>query len=267
MPREHPALIRVGLLGAALLAIAGCTHVANVLTNTGEALRRHSEGNDAQSSSGGATQGSGGPAQSPGGATKAQLDAVSAALKASIEECKASLATPELDPIRHKVELFREPGDQPLPFEIATNDNFPTADDRPVIARWASLIDECIRRMDAVQIVPPGSNAVQAAMLTQLRSFAHQVVGDVTELMICLYQQKLTYAEFGHKRYELGKAQGAFNLALQQAAAGSNNTQQQLQDLQSAQQQFTDTLDAFTKYVHTVSARKPKTVRVNGVGN
>lgn len=260
MPREHLALIRVAMLGAALLAIAGCTHVADALTNTGAALRRHSD------QSNGASQGSAAP-QSSGGATQAQADAISAAYKASKDECKASLTTPELDPIRHKVQLYREPGDEPLPFEIATNDTFPTSDDRPVIAKWASLRDECIRRFEEVPSVPEGANQTQTAIIKTVRSFAEQAAGDITELIICLYQQKLTYVEFGRKNQEIGKALGAFDLAITQAGAGGGNTQHQLEDLQAAQQQFTDTLDAFGKYVHTVSARKPKTVRLGAAGS
>jgi hypothetical protein len=259
MPRVHPALIRVAMLGAALLAIAGCSHVADALTNTGAALRRHSD----QSNE--ASQGSAAP-QSSGGATKAQFDAITAAYKAATDECKASLTTPELDPIRHKVQLYREPGDEPLPFEIATNDTFPTSEDRPVIAKWASLRDECIRRFEEVQGVPEGANQTQVAIVKTMRSLVEQAAGDITELIICLYQQKLTYVEFGRKIQEIGKAVGAFNLAIAQTGAGGGNTQHQLEDLQSAQQQFTDTLDAFGKYVHTVSARKPKTVHASGAG-
>lgn len=263
MPCARPRLICVAILGATLLALTACEHVGNALENTGAALKRHGDPNQA----GSAPQSSSAPAANPGGATKAQLDAVYAALKAAREECRASLASPELDPIRHKVELIREDGDQPIPFEIATNDNFPSAEERPVIAKWASLRDECVRRMDQVQLVPPGANAVQTAMLTQLREFGHQVLGDVSDLTIDLYQQKLTYAEFGHKIFELSKALATFTLAMQQASATGNNVQQQLQDLQSAQQQFTDTLDGFSKYLHTVSARKPKTVRVSVSAN
>ncbi|HXY96432.1 MAG TPA: hypothetical protein VEH00_05605 [Steroidobacteraceae bacterium] len=248
----------MALLGAALLAIAGCSHVADALTNTGAALRRHSGQSE------GASQGA--AAQNSGGATKAQFDAISAAYKAWREECKASMKTPELDPIRHKVELYREPGDEPLPFEIATNDSFPTSEDRPVIAKWASLLDECIRRYEEVPTAPEGANQTQLAIMKTVRSFAEQAFGDVTELIICLYQQKLTYVEFGRKYQEMGKAMGAFNLAITQASAGGGNTQHQLEDLQTAQQQFTDTLEAFGKYVHTVSARKPKTVRVSAAG-
>ena len=39
---------------------------------------------------------------------KQQNDTIDNAFKAASEQCKKDLATPELDPIRHKVELFRE---------------------------------------------------------------------------------------------------------------------------------------------------------------
>lgn len=251
MRREHARLMRTVTLGAALLVMSACDTVSDAVRHPGSVFRRHpDQSNQAP--------------QATGGATKEQVDAISSSIKASKEECKASMATSDLDPIRHKVELTREPGDDPLPFEILTNDSFPTAEDRPVIAKWATLRDECIRRMAALQYIPASASEVQIAMLKQLRSFAQQVTGDETELIIALYQQKVTYAEFGRKRYEVGKAAGAFTLAIQQAGAGSNNTQRQLQDLQAAQQQFTDTIDAFSKYVRAVQARKPKTVRTDG---
>lgn len=260
MQREHPAPIRLALLGTALLAIAGCSHVADALTNTGAALRRHSDQGN------GASSGTAAP-QSSGGATKEQFDAVAASYKTTREECKETFNTPELDPIRHKVQLWRESGDEPLPFEIATNDTFPTSEDRPVIAKAAALRDECLHRMYALQYVPPGANDTQIAMLKTVRSFGQQVDGDLNELIICLYRQKLTYGEFGRKRVEIEKAAAAFTLAMTQAGAAGGNTQHQLEELQAAQQQYTDTLDAFGKYVRTVSARKPKTVRMSAAGS
>jgi hypothetical protein len=259
MLRVHLALIRMALLGAALLTITGCSHVADALTSTATALRRHGDQSNAPS------QGTVAP-QNSGGATTAQFDAIAASYKTTREECKATFETPELDPIRHKVQLWRESGDEPLPFEIATNDTFPTAEDRPVIAKAATLRDECLRKMYALQFVPPGANETQTAMVKTVRSFGQQVDGDLNQLIICLYQQKLTYGEFGRKRVEIEKAGAAFTLAMTQAGAGGGDTQHKLEELQAAQQQFTDTLDAFGKYVRTVSARKPKTVRVSATG-
>jgi hypothetical protein len=264
MPRERPALIGASILSAAVLATAACTHVADVLTNTGQALRRHADqSNEATAGSGTATRS---PAKSTGGATQAQFDDVAASIKAVREQCKASFATPELDPIRHKVVLWRDTGDEPLPFEIATNNDFPTADERPVIAKAATLRDECLSRIYAVPYIPPGANDTQTAMLKTVRSFGQQLDGALTELIISLYQQKLTYGEFGRKRQEVEKASAAFTLAMTQVGAGGGTTQHQLEELQGAQQQFTDTIDAFVKYVHSVSARKPKTVRLSGMG-
>lgn len=258
MPRQLQALVGAAILSAAAVsALSGCAHVADALTNTGAALRRHAD-------QGSAPQATGAPAtQSQGGTTKAQMDAFLATYKKAQEECKASFATPELDPIRHKVQLYREPGDDPVPFEIATNNNFPSAEDRPVIAKWASLRDECVRHYEDLPAAPAGANDTQATVVRTIRSFTKQMAGETTELMICLYQQKLTYAEFGRKIYEMSKSMGAFSTTLSQAGTGGAN----LQDVQAAQQQLTDTMDAFSKYVQKVSARKPKTVRVNGTGS
>lgn len=52
---------------------------------------------------------------------------------------------PALDPIRNKVELYRESRDSVVPFEIAANDTFPTDAERPVIAKWANLRDQCLQ--------------------------------------------------------------------------------------------------------------------------
>lgn len=260
MPHKHPALIRVGIVVAAVFAIADCTHVADVLTDAGTRLRRHgSQSSDTTQSSRGSTQ-----APAAGGATKADTDAMNAAFKAAQEECKASFAAPELDPIRHKIELYRASDNQePLPFEIASNDNFPTADERPVIVNWGTLRDACLRRTFSVPL-PPSASQVQTAMLKQVLAFAHQVADDETELIICLHQQKLTYGEFGRKRYEVVQAAAAFQLAIAQVSTANKDQQHTLEELLPAQQQFTETLDGFSKYVRAVKARKPRTVRMDG---
>ena len=52
---------------------------------------------------------------------KKDSDAIMAAGKSVGEQCKNEMDTPELDPIRQKVELFRPSIDAPVPFEIAAN--------------------------------------------------------------------------------------------------------------------------------------------------
>jgi hypothetical protein len=196
-------------------------------------------------------------------AAKAQNDAIVSAFQATAEQCKADFATPELDAIRHKVELFRESMDAAVPFEIASNDTFPTDDDRPVIARWATLRDECLRRSDALSGIPPTASAMQVAFLQQSRSFYKQAAASTSDLIVALYQQKLTYGEFGRKRYEIGKDAAAAELAFRQAAL-DNDQQRQMQAQQLAQQQSANNLAAWSAYIQAVNARQPQTVHIDG---
>jgi len=49
---------------------------------------------------------------------------------ASVAECKVDYSSSDLDPIRHKVELYRDVVDAPAPFEIAANDQYPSEGER-----------------------------------------------------------------------------------------------------------------------------------------
>jgi hypothetical protein len=184
-------------------------------------------------------------------------------IKAASEQCKNDLATPELDPIRHKVELFRDVnGPAPL-FEIASNDTFPTASERAVIAKWATLRDECIRRGDAISNIPPSANAMQVAFRQQDRSFSKEASARVGHLIIALYQQKLTYGEFAYKRYEITRDASAAELAFRQSTL-DRDQERQMQAQQLAQQQFANNLAAWSVYMQSVNARQPQTVHIDG---
>ena len=128
------------------------------------------------------------------------------AIATAAEQCKSELATPDLDPIRHKVELYRESTDAGVPFEIASNDAVPTDDELPVIAKWATLRDECIRRTFHASKPPTDASAMQSAFMGQ-RQFLYNQAGErISQLIVALHQKKLTYGEFAHKRYEINRA-------------------------------------------------------------
>jgi hypothetical protein len=194
---------------------------------------------------------------------KQQNDAVVSAFTALGDQCKSDYATPELDPIRHKVELYRDVADVAPPFEIASNDTFPTDFERTVIAKWATLRDECLRRSNAASTIPPSATAMQVAFIQQQRSFGKEVAARVSELIVALYQQKLTYGEFAHKRYEIGRDGAAAELAFRQSAL-ENDQQRQIQAQQLAQQQFANNLAVWSAYMQAVNARQPQTVHING---
>jgi hypothetical protein len=178
---------------------------------------------------------------------------------ASQAQCLQELATPELDPIRHKVELSRNMTDGPPPFEIASNDAFPTDSERVVIAKWATMRDACLKRSQALLVTPQSANAAQATFFQQDISFYRDVTAQVGKLIVALYQQKLTYGEFAQKRYEIGTQGTAAELAYRQSAI-DRDQQRQMQ----AQQQFANSLAAWATYMQAVEARQPQTVNING---
>jgi hypothetical protein len=186
-----------------------------------------------------------------------------ALLQTNQAQCKDDTLTPELDPIRHKVELHREFPESPPPFEIASNDTFPSEAERKVIARWATIREECDKRYDATSKIPASATPLQVAFLQQDRSFGEEARGRVGGLIVTLYQQKLTYGEFAQKRYEITREAAAAERQYRQATLISDQ-QRQMQAQQMAQQQFQNNLMAWSTYMQAVSARQPQTVHLDG---
>jgi hypothetical protein len=184
-------------------------------------------------------------------------------IKAAADQCKSDYETAELDVIRYKVELYRDGTAAAPPFAIASNDTFPTAAERIAISKWATLRDECIGWVQALQTIPASSNALQTAYIEQDRSFSREVSASVSALIVALYQEKLTYGEFARKRYEIGRDGAAAELAFRQAAL-DHDQQRQMQAQQIAQQEFSTRLMAWNAYMQTVNARQPQTVHIEG---
>ena len=180
-------------------------------------------------------------------------------LTAAQEQCKRDLDTPELDPIRQKVELFRQTSDAAPPFAIAAIDTFPTDAERPVIAKWADIRDACVSR---TTVAPPVSaNAIQSTVFQQEAAFSKIVSAKVGELIVALYQQRLTYGEFAQKRYEIGRDSTAALLTFRQSTLERDQARQ-LQVRELAQQEFSARMTAWAKYMESVNARQPQTVNV-----
>lgn len=139
---------------------------------------------------------------SGGASLKKQRDT---AIVSAAEQCKSDFSTPDLDPIRHKVELYRESTDAGVPFEIASNDAFPTDTELPVIAKWATLRDECIRRTSQAAKPSADASAMQSAFIRQREFLYNQAAERISGLIVALHQKRLTYAEFAHKRYQINR--------------------------------------------------------------
>ena len=176
------------------------------------------------------------------------------------DQCQIELlAATELDPIRRKVELYKPPTDGPPSFEFAANDTFATDAERPLIAKWATMRDSCIKRQMALLVAPSAANAQQAVVFQQEVAFAKDANTHISELIAALYQQKLTYGEFAQKRYWLSNQAVVAERAYRQSVI-DRDEQRQLQ----AQQQFANALTAWGDYMQAVNARQPQSVYLNG---
>jgi hypothetical protein len=188
---------------------------------------------------------------------------IAAISKTVQDECSNALATSELDVIRDKVELIRATNDSPVPFAIATNNQFPTLAERTAIAKWAKIREECMAKMDAAINEPAVGTPLQITFTQQLRSFRTQTGARVSELIVALYQSKLSYGEFAQKREEItakiAAAEREFRASVLLADRDIQMRSQQL-----AQQQLQNNLSAWSTYMQSVNARQPQTVNVNG---
>jgi hypothetical protein len=182
-----------------------------------------------------------------------------AAVSTGGDQCRMMLASPELDPIRNKIELYKPPIDGPPPFEFASNDTFPTEEERALIAKWAEMRDSCIKRQMAVLASPSSADVQQTLVFQQELSFAKDTNAHIGELILALSQQKLTYGEFAQKRYWLSNEGVAAERAYRQSVM-DRDEQRQLQ----AQQQFANALAVWGNYIQAVNARPPRTVYLNG---
>ena len=184
--------------------------------------------------------------------------AVTPPLRELIEECNLETASPELDPIRHKVELCRAVWDAPPPFEVASNDGYPTDLERQAISKWATMRDACLARQRSLSRVPASATAMQATFIEQDAAFGDEVSGKVSALIVALYQGKLTYGEFAQKRYEFGRDGATAEREFRQATLMSDQ-QRAIQAQQLAQQNFQNRLLAWSTYLQAVNSRAPQT--------
>src|SRR5689334_12012251 len=87
---------------------------------------------------------------------------------AATNACAARMSANALDPIRSKVELVKNPADDPVPFTVLTNKNTPAGDEQPAIGAWAKLIEQCqaeARPLLDNAPVPPGATASEVEKL------------------------------------------------------------------------------------------------------
>ena len=194
---------------------------------------------------------------------------VSGQLKEAAEDCKTQMLSKDLDPIRDKVELFKDLNSPPPPFDIATNKSFPTAKERVAIAKWAKIREGCANKGN--ELLSSGSspqNALQAAYIDKQKEFRRQMQAQVSSLTVALYQMKLSYGEFATKRYEMvsniQSAERDFRASaiMQDRSISAQDRDLQLKAEQVALQQQQNNINAWNSYMQSVNARQPQNIRL-----
>lgn len=178
-------------------------------------------------------------------------------------QCKRKMQGHELDPIREKVELIQDPEDAgAVPFAIATNDSFPSNEEKYAIARWATIREECIKQVTAAQTIPAEASPLEVSEIQQERSFGQAASASIGDLIVSLYQQRMTYGEFAKKCYEIRKeaidSKRRFRLAVQ-----ISDQQRQMEARQLALQQQQNNVAAWSAFQQSVNARQPLTIHMN----
>ena len=179
--------------------------------------------------------------------------------QAALQCHQEMVATSDLEPILGKIELDRPVPDSAPPFSITSDDTFATDAERQAIKKWASLRDECARHRDTIIQRPIRATPYVHLLLDQEFAVAKDGTASVDQLILALYERKLSYGEFASKRYELGREMMAAFRAIRQSAVTHDE-----QVSAQAQEQFARNLEAWSTYLQAVNARQPQTVVING---
>jgi len=177
-------------------------------------------------------------------------------LKTDHERCKTEMQTSTLDSIRDKIELERD-AESAVPFVIASNQNYPSQNETSAIAIWAKLREDCASRSFAIiSKATENRNQLQMNNAQQDLSYSKKLSASVSELIVALYQQKLTYAEFAQKRLEIGRTISAVQRDFR-AATLISDREMQVKAQQVADQQMQNNLLAWSTYMQTLNSRQP----------
>ncbi|RKF36727.1 hypothetical protein [Paraburkholderia fungorum] len=118
-----------------------------------------------------------------------------------------------------------------------------------------------MERERAVNPMAPNATPLDESFIKQEMAFGLEAEAKVSELVVSLYQQKLTYGEFAQRRYAIGKEAVTAGRQYQEARMLQDQARQ-LQAQQLANQQFANSINAWANYMQAVNARQPQTVHL-----
>jgi len=121
-----------------------------------------------------------------------------ALIKISQDKLDQELKVEEFNPIKDKIELSKLFTDASVPFQIASNQNYPTEEEKKLIAKWIQLREAYYKRNEPIL-----ANSIQVGLSPYVLSAQNKAIKVINELINALYQQKITYGEFAKKRAQV----------------------------------------------------------------
>ncbi len=187
-----------------------------------------------------------------------KVDAEAAEIQKQFDElraqCDAEFASPDLDPIRTKIE-FWAPRDAPK-FEVASDQSYPTDAERDALAKYAKIREGCIERFDAVQFIPASTTATGVEYGKTIKAFRKDREARTGALIVALYLRKMTYGEFALKRYEINSAGQAAERDYRNAMM-IQDQQRRMQETQILEQRRQATMASWDSFMSSLNSRQP----------
>jgi hypothetical protein len=183
---------------------------------------------------------------------------VNARINAWLKECAVAMSTPELNPIRNKIEVFHEPL-TPTPTAYPSLDVFPTNAEIPLILKWIGLRDTCIEQERRIDLTSPNLMPTEQAIVLQKAAFARISEATQRQLAVALSQQKLTYGEFSQRRYQINATEDNAGMQLGMTLNIRDQYSQSVAQ-RRIKQQFSAETDTLEDYLHSLDARPPRVV-------
>jgi hypothetical protein len=179
------------------------------------------------------------------------------------QECLNRYNINELDIIRNKVELSRNDLEGAAPFDILSNNTYPTEQESASIKIWAGLRDTCLTKMnqEATPIISQMNPANQLVINTR-RGFGKAVAQQIGYLIVALYEKKITYSEFAKKRTDFSTASANADRDYIKAMQ-EQNYQRRMEQAKLAQEQFANQQRAWAQFFQGLQAMQPRAPSVS----
>ena len=114
------------------------------------------------------------------------------------QKCQAAVNTPDLDPIRGKVQFS---GEVAPTAAMLSDETYPNNEEKLAIARWIQLRESCQKQEKLIR-----SKQIKLALMYEMDALDDKRTIFVNQLVLALHDEKITFAESARKRIEVNES-------------------------------------------------------------